>query len=113
MIKLNVRNGTSAADEHLCRNCNHGQFTVGYRESDVLVICTNPSPAMQVPFPVRECSDFSDRNRPDWSQMQQLAVNFSEARRKPVPGFRGSGFSLAPARVEDDGEDGEEAARGR
>ena len=33
---------------HLCRNCSNGQFTVGYRESEVLVICTNSSPALRV-----------------------------------------------------------------
>jgi hypothetical protein len=29
MSKLNVKNGTPVGNEHLCRNCTHGQFTTG------------------------------------------------------------------------------------
>ena len=47
MSKLKVKNGTPVGDAHLCRNCSNGQFTVGYRESEVLVICTNSSPALR------------------------------------------------------------------
>ena len=111
MGKLNVKNGTPAGGEHLCRGCIHGQFTTGYRESDVLVICTNSSPARQVPFPVYECTEYWDRNRPDWEQMQKLALSFSDGHRKPVPGFRGHGFARMRVIAKDDAEDEAEAAR--
>jgi len=110
MSKLNLKNGTPAGSEHLCRRCNHCQFTVGYRETDVLVICTNPSPARVIPFPVYDCTDFWDRNRPDWDAMEKLAIDFSDSRRKPTPGFRDSGFARVPAPVVDD-ENDEVAAR--
>ena len=77
MSKLKVKNGTPVGNVHLCRNCSNGQFTVGYRESEVLVICTNSSPARLVPFPVHECTGFWDRNRPDYVAMTKLALNFS------------------------------------
>ena len=93
MAKLKVMNGTPVGNEHLCSKCSHCQFTSGYRETDVVVICTNPSPALLIPFPVRECTDFWDRNRPDWVSMQKLALNFNESRRKPTPGFRKPGFA--------------------
>ena len=110
MSKLKVKNGTPVGNAHLCRNCSHGQFTVGYRESDVLVICTNPSPSLRVPFPVYECTDFLDRNRPGYGEMTKLALDFSDGRRKPVTGFRNSGFARIPVVEENEPEDAEDEA---
>jgi hypothetical protein len=117
MSKLKIMNGTPMGNEHLCRSCSHGQYIVGYRESDVLVVCTNLYPATVVPFTVRECSEYWDRNRPSLSQMHKLALSFSDGRRRPTPGFKGVGF--APATVDEcddededeEDEDEEEAAR--
>jgi len=112
MGKLKVKNGTPVGTEHLCRSCTHGQFTTGYRESDLMVICTNPSPARVVPFSVYECTEYWDRSRPGWEQMEKLAIDFNEGHRKPTQGFRGSGFARVPVVVEDDEEgDREEVAR--
>jgi hypothetical protein len=97
-------------DAHLCRNCSNGQFTVGYRESDVLVVCTNSSPAVRVPFPVYECTGFWDRNRPDYDEMTKLALNFNEPKRKPIEGFRNNGFARIPAAAVGDPEDAEDEA---
>ena len=110
MSKLKVKNGTPVGNVHLCRNCSHGQFTTGYRESDVLVICTNSSPARLVPFPVHECTDFWDRNRPGYVEMTKLALNFSDGRRKAIAGFRNSGFARIPVVAEDGREDVEDEA---
>lgn len=112
MGKLMVMNGTPMGNAHLCQRCSHGQYTVGYRESEAMVICTNSEPARQVPFVVRECTEFWDRHRPIWEQMSQLALNFGEQRRRPTPGFRTNGFSTVPVVVPDDEDDDEaEAAR--
>lgn len=111
--RLNVKNGTPVGNAHLCRNCTNGQFTTGYRDSDVLVICTNSSPARVVPFPVHECTEFWDRNRPDYEQMDKLAINMGHnPHRKPTPGFRGVGFASVHGVDEDELEDElEEVAR--
>lgn len=68
----------------------------------------NSSPARLIPFTVHECTDYWDRNRPSWGQMQKLALDFSDGHRKSVKGFQGSGFAQAPAVTEDD--EDEEAA---
>ena len=117
MSKLKVMNGTPSGNGHLCRSCSNGQYVVGYRESDVLVICTNPYPAMVVPFTVYECTDYSDRNRPSFAQMQKLALSFSDGCRRPTPGFRATGFAQVAFSDEggcedkDENEDEDEAAR--
>jgi hypothetical protein len=110
MGKLKVKNGTPAGDVHLCRNCSNGQFTVGYRESEVLVVCTNSSPALRVPFPVYECTGFWDRNRPDYDEMTKLALDFSDGRRKPIAGFRNSGFTRVRMAAEGERENAEDEA---
>lgn len=111
MSKLKFKNGTPVGNEHLCRSCSHGQYMSGYRESEVLVICGNLTPAMVVPLPVHECTDYWDRNRPSWDAMEKLAIDFSEGHRKPTPGFRTNGFSVRPTVVQDDDDAADEAAR--
>lgn len=108
MGKINVKNGTPVGDAHLCKRCTWGQIVSGYRESDLLVICTNVSPNLVVPFTVLDCSEFSDRNRPTFEQMNRLAIRVNSARLSA----RTRGFQavtrIQPVRVDDD-ED--EAAR--
>lgn len=113
MVSVKVKNGTPVAGPHLCRNCNWGQYVTGYRESDLFVICTHSDPNRVVPFAVRECTGYQDRNRPDWEQMEKLAINLTEeVKRKATPGFRGAGFATFPGLEEDEPEDElEEVAR--
>jgi hypothetical protein len=112
MGKLNVRNGTPVGSEHLCKGCNHGQFTTGYRESDILVVCTNVYPSIKLPFVVHECSDFEDKLRPDWEQMEKLAIHIQPARvSKKTRGFnladvlRSETPECDPAIEEEEGEE--------
>jgi hypothetical protein len=102
MGKLNVKNGTPVGSEHLCKSCNHGQFTTGYRESDILVVCTNVYPSIKLPFVVHECSDFEDKLRPDWKQMEKLAIQIQPVRvSKKTRGFNVAG-TLRPETPEFD-----------
>jgi hypothetical protein len=88
MGNLHVKNGTPVGNEHLCKGCKNGQFMTGYRESDVLVICGNLHPAFKLPFVVHQCSDFEDRGRPDWEQMEKLAIEIQPVRvSKKTKGF--------------------------
>ena len=108
MGMVRVKNGTPVGNEHLCKRCSWGQFVTGYRESDLLVICTNATPNFRVPFPVYECSEFSDRHKPTWDQMSKLAIEVDPLR----VSAKTRGFytvnKVEPIRVDDD-ED--EAAR--
>jgi hypothetical protein len=49
----------------------------GYRESEMMVVCTATYPDFTVPFVVRECSAFNDRAKPDWDQMKKLAIHLT------------------------------------
>ena len=104
MSKLKINNGTPLGNAHLCRGCAHGQFTTGYRETDVLVICASSEPSRLVPFPVHECTAYWDRNRPGLAQMQKYALNFAHDRRKSVAGFKVMPLKAVPAKSKRDGE---------
>ena len=108
MGKLNIKNGTPVGNAHLCKSCSWGQFVIGYRESDLLAICTNTSPNVVLPFTVYECSSYADKHKPDWEQMKKLAINIQPLRvSKKRRGFSVAGAS-APAKVADVEEEGEE-----
>ena len=111
MGKINIKNGTPVGRINLCQSCSWGQCITGYRESERLVICNKTSPDMVVPFVVLECSSYVDKYRPDWEQMQKLAIEIQPVRISS----RTAGFSvLTDARgtptTNDDDEVGDEAA---
>jgi hypothetical protein len=113
MGKMNVKNGTPVGSTHLCKSCSWGQYMMGYRESDLLVICTNTSPNIAVPFTVFDCSEFNDKYRPGWEQMEKLAIDIQPTRIST----RTAGFNtvtrIQPIRRISDDEDEGEVARVR
>jgi hypothetical protein len=108
MSKLNVKSGTPVGNVPLCQSCRWGQFMTGYRDSEVLAICTNTNPNMVLPFTVYECTEYSDKHKPDWEQMEKLAIQVLPTRASS----KTAGFStVVPARRGDEDEDEDEAAR--
>jgi hypothetical protein len=88
MSKLKIKDGTPVGNAHLCMRCKSGQCLTGYRESDRLVICTSMYPNMVVPFSVFDCTHFCDKHKPDWRQMQRLAIHVGSVRvSKKTAGF--------------------------
>ena len=112
MGKLNVKNGTPVGNTHLCKSCSWGQFITGYRESDLLAICTNTSPNIVLPFTVYECSSYSDRHRPDWEQMEKLAINIQPVRVSTRTAGVSTSMSSVPVTVPE-AEEGDEAVLSR
>src|ERR1700689_3914620 len=98
MGKAFIKGGTPVGSESLCRTCSSAHIMVGYRESEMVTICECVSPNIVIPFKIYECSGYYAKNRPNWEQMQKLAINLSSPPMKPV-GFKvGVGF-LEPARL--------------
>ncbi|MBT9332704.1 hypothetical protein [Paracidobacterium acidisoli] len=88
MGNLYVKGGTPKGSVSLCGTCLSAQIITGYRESEMLVICTDVHPNIALPFKVYECSAYGDKNRPDWDQMEKLAIDVRpSASLKPV-GFK-------------------------
>ena len=98
MSKGNVKGGTPIGSESLCRTCSYAHVMTGYRESEMITICNDVQPNIVVPFNIYECTGYYDKNRPNWQQMEKLAIHVSPGNPKPV-GFKvGAGFHDAAAR---------------
>jgi hypothetical protein len=88
MSKINVKGGTPVGSASLCRTCSHAHILSGYRESEMMVVCTLPYHDFAVPFVVRECTGYNDKNRPDWDQMEKLAIDVAPISFGKKVGFR-------------------------
>lgn len=82
----------------------------GYRESEMVTMCNDVSPNIVVPFVMYECTGYYDKNRPNWDQMEKLAITVASEPLKPVGFKTGVGFSeaavrRAPAVLDDEDED--------
>jgi len=92
-----VKGGTPVGTVSLCSTCSHAHCVEGYRESEVIVLCTFASynNALPITFKVRSCSNHEDRSRPTWSEMKKLAVEIT-----PPVRFKTAGFLTVPHKVE-------------
>ncbi|HEU5340346.1 hypothetical protein [Edaphobacter sp.] len=77
MGSVYVKNGTPIGSVSLCTTCAHAHTVEGYRESEVIILCTYASydRALFIPFKVKSCSNHADRARPSWEQMEKLALD--------------------------------------
>ena len=91
MTTIYVKNGTPAESHSKCISCMHAHILRGFRESEEVTYCTaGYGPPMVVPFKVYQCSSYTDRTRPTWKQMEELAIDIlplSSTSAKPA-GFR-------------------------
>jgi hypothetical protein len=88
MGNLYVKGGTPRGSTSLCSTCSCAHIITGYRESEMLVICTAVSPNVVLPFKVHECTAYNDKNRPDWEQMKKFAIDVLPASAANPLGFR-------------------------
>lgn len=112
MSRAYIKGRTPVGSESLCRTCSYAQIMSGYRESELVTVCTNVDPNVVLPFAIYECTGYYDKNRPTWDQMTKLAIDVTPDPLKPI-GFKvGTGF-LADREAEGEKELDLENARGR
>ena len=87
MSKINMKGGTPSGWASLCDSCAWSHIVKGFRESELVVICTDVSPNIPVPFKVQDCSDYLDRNRPSYDAMTKLAIKVEPSRSLTPLGF--------------------------
>ena len=88
MGKINIKGGTPCGWASLCATCTWAHIVSGFRESELVVICTGVNPNFAVPFKVQECSKHLDRNRPDYNAMTRLAIHVEPCNSLKPVGFR-------------------------
>ncbi|HEV3218131.1 MAG TPA: hypothetical protein VGZ48_00055 [Candidatus Acidoferrales bacterium] len=72
-MKIKVKDGTPVEGASLCQSCGWGLVLKGFRATDEVSICTRPYMDFRVPFPVRECSSFSDKTLPSKHDLESIA----------------------------------------
>jgi hypothetical protein len=88
MGKINMKGGTPSGWASLCATCAWAHIVSGFRESELVVICTEVHPNFAVPFKVQECSSYLDRNRPNYDAMTKLAIDVEPSSSLKPVGFR-------------------------
>lgn len=85
MGNVYVRNGTPIGTVSLCSTCRNAHIVEGYRESEAIVLCTYTfDRPLSISFKVKSCSNYTDRTRPSYFEMQKLAIPVSTGTLKPV-----------------------------
>jgi len=104
-VPLHLKNGTPIGSQSRCDKCEHAHVMRGFRESEALKYCNFATDQILVPFKVRDCSNYSDKTRPTWDQMQDPAI---EIRATPI--LKAAGFRAEPE-SESEGDKKEVATR--
>jgi hypothetical protein len=100
MGKINVKGGTPNGWSSLCTTCAWAHIVSGFRESELVVICTEVNPNFPVPFKVQECTNYLDRNRPSYEAMRKLAIYV-----EPSSSLKPVGFRAKVAVIDEEEED--------
>jgi hypothetical protein len=86
-MSVHVKNGTPLHQPSLCETCTNAHTERGYRESELQVFCTAHYPIHRVPFLVRECSGYVDKNRQNFYEMEKMAWILAPRGPKRKAGF--------------------------
>lgn len=88
MTTIYVKNGTPLEAQSKCASCVHAHILRGFRESEEVVYCTFAyDRLLLVPFKVYQCSSYTDRQRPTWKQMKDLAIDILPLSSGKTAGF--------------------------
>jgi hypothetical protein len=85
-MQFTIKNGTPQGNESLCKTCIWVHMQTGYRESEELMHCSYDRLRL-IPFPVKTCTDYTNRAHPSWEEMQKLALPVEPKSTKAVRGF--------------------------
>jgi len=72
-MTFHVKEGTPVHGPSKCESCMHSHISRGYRDSETITICMFSYPEHRVPFPVRECSSYTEKKRQTLKQMEEIA----------------------------------------
>jgi hypothetical protein len=82
-----VKNGTPLYGPSLCDSCSRAHIARGYRATEIVVICDALYRDHPVPFPIRDCTHYLDKNRRDLEEMEEIAWIIETGGTKRKAGF--------------------------
>ncbi len=90
-MKIQLKRGTPTDGRSLCESCMHAHLVRGYRENEEMVVCQATYPGERIPFRVRECSGYAERQRQTLSQMEKIAWVLTPKGVRRQAGFAANG----------------------
>ncbi|HXZ11525.1 MAG TPA: hypothetical protein VEG64_03950 [Candidatus Sulfotelmatobacter sp.] len=90
-MTIQLKRGTALDGRSLCESCLHAHLVRGFRENEEMVVCQATYPGERIPFRVRECSGFAERQRQTLSQMEKIAWVLTPKGVKRQAGFAANG----------------------
>ena len=69
-----VYGGTPVGNESRCDTCTYSRLIKGYSEKERIVFCDRIYDPIVIPFPVAECSDYSDKRLPYIEDLEKTAL---------------------------------------
>jgi hypothetical protein len=96
-MSVKVKDGTPLYGPSLCDSCSRAHIAKGYRATEILVICDALYRDHPVPFPIRECTHYLDKNRRDLEEMEDIAWLLDTPGAKRKAGFAPAGTAEANA----------------
>ena len=86
-MDIYVENGTPVGEASLCETCSRAFIARGYRQTELMVVCMATWPQVRMPFPVRSCSMYVEKNRPSIREMEEIALVLDRVALKRDAGF--------------------------
>lgn len=98
-----VYGGTPVGQASQCDTCVYARIIRGYSESEKITLCDRIFQAVQIPFRVRECSDYLDKRLPCIEDLEDIAWQLRSKSAGKRAGFVGiEGCEPAPDDEEPD-----------
>lgn len=82
-----IRTATPTGLQPLCESCRYGLVIRGAAVTEEIAFCHLAEPSFRVPFRVRECTGYSDRNQAQLYEMED-AARVIEVPLSRIAGFR-------------------------
>lgn len=72
-LVLKIHNGTVQSDKSICPSCRHSQHMISAQTGRERMICQRYYNPIEMREPIARCSQYSDKNAPTLSDMQDIA----------------------------------------
>jgi hypothetical protein len=82
-----IKNGTPHNGPSLCDTCSMAFIARGYGETELVVVCQATDPDIRIRFRVHECTEYNDKTKPAYWQMEKIALVLDRVALKRDAGF--------------------------
>ena len=86
-MQIYIKDRAVANGSSLCETCSQGFVARGYGETELVVVCQALWPQRRMHFPVRACTAYTEKNKPTFDEMEDIAIVLDKVALKRDAGF--------------------------